>query len=196
MCNYAMVQFFHGTSVVFDRFDLAHILEGDGKIDFGYGVYLTSSKNSAGHYSGSNKSASEHYIYSVFIPELTEDNHIDFKQSVHPNIIKRAEQKLQECIPFKMTLDGKDFRKYIAKTLTGSVDLNGERAAAEFLDSIGVKYICWPYCWRKPNLGTNLAVFNADKIQIVRIEQVKLSSKQKLIPGSEITIKEFPYEFK
>ena len=190
-----MKLFYHGTSVLFDRFDLTHILEGDGKIDFGYGVYLTSNKNSAGHYSGSNKSATEHYIYSVLIPKLTEDNHIDFKHSVHPNIIKRAEQKLQESIPYKMTLDSKDFRKFLAKALTGSVDLDGERAAAEFLDSIGVNYICWPYCWRNPNLGTNLAVFNADKIQIVRIEQVELNSKQKLITGSEKTIKEFPYEF-
>ena len=76
-----MKLFYHGTSVLFDRFDLTHILEGDGKIDFGYGVYLTSNKNSAGHYSGSNKSATVHYVYSVFIPELTEDNHIDFRLS-------------------------------------------------------------------------------------------------------------------
>ena len=63
----------------------------------------------------------------------------------------------------------------------------GGYAAGYGIDRAGV--------WRNANLGTNLAVFNADKIQIVRIEQVELNSKQKLITGSEKTIKEFPYEF-
>lgn len=189
-----MELFYHGTSTLFDKFDLSHILEGDGKIKFGYGVYLTSNKTSAAHYSGSNKSATTHYVYSVLIPDLTDDNHIAFKHSVHPDIVKKAEQKLHEPIPCKMTLDGKDFRKYLAKTLTGNLDTEGERVASEFLVSIGVEYICWPYNWKNPHHGTNRAVLDASKIQIVRIEQVELDNKQKLIPGAEITIKEFPYE--
>ena len=33
--------FYHDSSVLFDKFDLAHALEGDGKVKFGYGVYVT-----------------------------------------------------------------------------------------------------------------------------------------------------------
>ncbi len=28
--------FYHGSSVLFDRFDLSHVLEGDGNVKFGY----------------------------------------------------------------------------------------------------------------------------------------------------------------
>lgn len=45
-----MTTFYHGSSALFDKFDLAHVLEGDGKVKFGYGVYLTSSFKSAAHY--------------------------------------------------------------------------------------------------------------------------------------------------
>lgn len=34
-----MATYYHGSSKLFDRFDLAHALEGDGKVKFGYGVY-------------------------------------------------------------------------------------------------------------------------------------------------------------
>ena len=60
-----MAIFYHGSSVLFSKFDLAHALEGDGKVKFGYGVYLTSSFKSAAHYSGANKSATIHYVYTV-----------------------------------------------------------------------------------------------------------------------------------
>lgn len=33
-----MAIFYHGSSVLFTRFDLSHVLEGDGKVKFGYGV--------------------------------------------------------------------------------------------------------------------------------------------------------------
>ena len=108
-----MAIFYHGSSVLFPWFDLSHVLEGDGKVKFGYGVYLTSSFKSAAHYSGANKSATTHFVYTVETPELTEDNHIDFKKPVHLDIVKEAEQKLGHTIPQKFTLDGKDFRKYL-----------------------------------------------------------------------------------
>ena len=45
--TFIMEIFYHGSSVLFNRFDLSHVLEGDGKVKFGYGVYLTSSFKSA-----------------------------------------------------------------------------------------------------------------------------------------------------
>ena len=171
-----MAIFYHGSSVLFHRFDLSHVLEGDGKVKFGYGVYLTSSFKSAAHYSGANKSATTHFVYTVEIPDLTEDNHIDFKRPVHLDIVKRAEQKLGNAIPQKFTLDGKDFRK-------------SEKLASEFLNCIGVEFITWPYNWKNPSLGTNRAVLDDRQVKIVRVDQVQLDSKKQLIEGSQTEIK-------
>lgn len=35
--------FFHGTSVLFKKFDIAHALEGDGKAKFGFGTFMLQS---------------------------------------------------------------------------------------------------------------------------------------------------------
>lgn len=180
-----MAIFYHGSSVLFPRFDLSHVLEGDGKVKFGYGVYLTSSFKSAAHYSGANKGAATHFVYTVEVPELTEDNHIDFKKPVHLDIVKRAEQKLEAPIPQKFTLDGKDFRKYIAKILGGGSDVLSEKLASEFLNCIGVEFITWPYSWKNPDLGLNIAVLDDQKVRILHVHQVELDNKQQLISGSE-----------
>lgn len=194
-----MTIFYHGSSVLFPKFDLAHVLEGDGKVKFGYGVYLTSSFKSAAHYSGANKSATTHYVYTVEVPEMTEDNHIDFKQQVHPDIAKRTENKLGISIPQKVLLDGKDFRKFLAKyfekhicidlaegqSMTKALQLAGEREASEFLTSIGVEFITWPYSWKNPDLGLNVAVLDDNKVKIIKVHQVELDSKQQLVVASE-----------
>ncbi|MCM1474988.1 MAG: hypothetical protein NC036_01925 [Muribaculaceae bacterium] len=194
-----MAIFYHGSSALFPKFDLSHVLEGDGKVKFGYGVYLTSSFKSASHYSGANKSVTTQYVYTVEVPDLTDDKHIDFKKPVHPDIVKRAEVKLGHTIPEKFTLDSKDFRKYLAKkfekhididlvkgqSLSKSLTLAGEKEASEFLNSIGVEFITWPYSWKNPDLGLNVAVLDDQKIKITRIHQVELDAKQQLIPNSE-----------
>ena len=180
-----MQTFYHGSSVLFSKFDLSHVLEGDGKVKFGFGVYLTSSFKSAAHYSGANKSAENHFVFTVEIPNLTDDNHIDFKNPVHPDIVKRAESTLAHTIPEKYTLDGKDFRKYLAKILGGVTDIHSEKLASEFLVSIGVEFITWPYSWKNPDLGLNICILDDSKIKIVKIHQVELDAKQQLIPGSE-----------
>lgn len=180
-----MAILYHGSSALFDGFDLAHVLTGAAKVKFGYGVYLTSSFKSAAHYSGANKETTVHYVYTVDIPEITPDNHISFKQPVNLDIVKRAENKLAHSIPEKFVLDGKDFRKYLAKTLGSGADIKSEKLASEFLNSIGVEYITWPYSWKNPDLGLNVAVLDENKIKIIKVEQVGLDAKQQLIPGSE-----------
>ena len=55
-----MQTFYHGTSVLFPKFDLSLALEGDGKVKFGYGVYVTSHYRSAAHYAGANPAATQH----------------------------------------------------------------------------------------------------------------------------------------
>ncbi len=86
-----MITFYHGSSALFRKFDLAHVLTGAAKVKFGYGVYLTSSFKSAAHYSGANKEATTHYVYTVEMLGINADNHIAFNQPVNPEIIDRTE---------------------------------------------------------------------------------------------------------
>ena len=195
--------FFHGTGVLFDSFDLGHALEGDGKVKFGYGVYVTSSYSSAAHYSGSNDSWTNHYVYEIRVPQKKEDNYIAFKQPVDPVILKRAQEKLGEKIPEKYVSDGGEFRKFLAKKFKSQILIDpipgtnikdilkimAEKAASEFLSSIGVDFIDWPYNWINPNLGTNRAILDDKKLEIIRISEVKLDNKKKLIPNSEKIIR-------
>lgn len=66
--------FYHGSSALFKEFDLSHILEGDGKVKFGYGIYVTSQYRSAAHYAGVNPAAKKFYVYTVEIPIVKRDN--------------------------------------------------------------------------------------------------------------------------
>ena len=179
--------FYHGSHALFDLFDLSHALEGDGKVKFGYGVYVTSKYSSAAHYSGANPSAADHYVYTVEIPRKTATNYIAFKEPVHPVIIAAAQEKLGEAVPEKVLQDaGKEFRKYLAMKLTGQrkVTLEGEKAARDFLLSIGVELIEWPYSWKNPALGANRAVLDDSKVRILKVDSVMLDDKKKLIEDS------------
>lgn len=68
---------YHGTSAgIFDSFSLGHALEGDGKVKFGWGVYVTEKYGTAAHYAF-NKHRPENkefYVYTVSIPDRTDDN--------------------------------------------------------------------------------------------------------------------------
>ena len=186
-----MATYYHGSSKLFDRFDLAHALEGDGKVKYGYGVYVTSSYRSAAHYAGTNPTAQHYYVYTVEIPEKTEDNYIAIRQPVPISIVQRAEAKLGVAIPEKVKLDGKVFRKYLAEQLTGEVDLEGEKAASRFLLSIGVEFIEWPFLWKYPDRGTNRAVLDDGKVRLLQVEEVDLDKKEQLVEGSQRLIKVF-----
>lgn len=71
------MKFYHGSSAEpFDRFSLDHALEGDGKVKFGWGVYVTEKYTTAAHYAF-NKHRPENkdfYVYTVEIPDRTPDN--------------------------------------------------------------------------------------------------------------------------
>ena len=172
-----MQTFYHGSHKLFDKFDLSHALEGDGKVKFGFGVYVTSKYESAVHYSASNKAATEHYAYTLELPDKTEENYIAFKQMVNTSILAKAEARLGHPVPPKYIKDGKDFRKYLAKELTGCIDIEGEKAASKFLVSIGVIFICWPYSWKNPALGDNMAVLDESVISIVKVDKVNPEKK-------------------
>ena len=127
------MQLYHGSPELFDAFDLSTAGEGSG-LKFGYGVYLSEVITNAAHYSQPRSLEAEapnHYLYTVEIPDLTEDNHITFTDPVAASIVERVEQELGVKAPEKVIADGKEFRKWIAMTLLGTKKntFAGEKAA-------------------------------------------------------------------
>lgn len=199
--------FYHGSSAEpFDRFSLDHALEGDGKVKFGWGVYVTEKYSTAAHYAF-NKHRPENkdfYVYTVEIPDRTPDNCLSLLKGVPvaESIVNRVEAKLGETIPAEAKVEGIPFRKYLANKLTGEdkpvkkmidkATVEGEKAASELLSSLGVDLIEWPYNWQKPEAEKNMAVLDDRNVRIVRIEKVELDPKgHQLIEGSKQIIKEF-----
>ena len=198
---------YHGSSAEpFDKFSMDHALEGDGKVKYGWGVYVTEKYTSAAHYAY-NKNRSENkdfYVYTVEIPDRTEDNCLSLlkRVPVAGSIVKRVEAMLGEPIPAEAKVEGIPFRKYLANRLTGldlpvekmigKATVLGEKAASEFLNSLGIELIEWPYNWQKPEAEKNFAVLDDRKVRIIRIEKVDLDPKRhQLVDGSQKVIKEF-----
>lgn len=193
--------FYHGSSALFDRFDLSHAFEGDGKCKFGYGVYVTQIYRTAAHYSGCGRGAAadEHFVYSVEVPEMTAGNHLWSNKPVAAAIVARAETRLGEKIPAEIIGAGKLFRKFLGnkalgrrgtvKQLSGKADIEAEKAAAEFLLSIGVEMLVWPYNQKNPDGEQNRAVLDERKVKIVKTERVELDEKVQLIAGTEKEVK-------
>lgn len=201
------MQFYHGSSAEpFDKFSLEHALEGDGKVKFGWGVYVTEKYTTAAHYAF-NKHRPENrnfYVYTVEIPDRTDDNCLSLLKGVPvaDSIVKRVEAKLGTTIPAEAKVEGIPFRKFLANKLSGldlpvkkmidKATVAGEKAASELLSSVGVDLIEWPYNWQKPQAEKNMAVVDDKKVRIVRIEKVELDPKgHQLIEGSRHIIKEF-----
>ena len=199
-----METFYHGTTKLFKEFDLAHAFEGDGKNKFGLGTNVTEVYTTAALYAHNKKrpECTDYYVYTVEIPDLTDDNHLSYTKPVHPSIIERTEKALGEQIPDEVKVKAKFFRKYVGNKLIGKrgtlnqlknkADVDAERAASKFFSEIGLEYYVWPQGdWKKSGGPTNRAVLNIDKIRIVRIDKVELDKKFELIEGSQ---KEVPLD--
>ena len=172
--------FYHGSPEQFDHFDLSRAGEGTG-VKFGFGIYLTESEASAVHYSQPRNlpPMREHYLYTVEIPALTEGNHLVSAQPVNPTIVKKAEEKLGKAVPKEVTEKGKEFRKWVGCMLTGAKKSGfaEEKAAAQFFDEIGVFCNVWPQAQTKPDGLKNCAVFNAERVRIVKVEKIEIEKK-------------------
>lgn len=176
-----MMTLYHGSPVLFDRFDLSKAGDGTG-IKFGFGVYLTEVEASAVHYSQPRnvELTPDHYLYTVEIPELTEDNHITSALPVSPIIINKVEEKLGVKASEKVKAQGKEFRKWVGKTITGAkkAGFEEEKAAAELLNSVGVLYNVWPTAQTKPDGPKNIAVFDDANVRIVKREHIDVEAKK------------------
>ena len=193
-----METFYHGTPMLFKKFDLAYAFEGDGKNKFGIGTNVTEVYTTAALYAHNKKrpECTDYYVYTVEIPDLTDNNHLSYTKPVHPSIIQRTEKALGEQIPDEIKAIAKYFRKYVGNKLIGKrgtlkqlkekSDIDAERAASKFFSEIGLEYYVWPQgSWTKPSGLTNRAVLNVDKIRIVRIDKVELDKKFKYVEGSK-----------
>lgn len=189
---------YHGSCYLFDKFSLEFLGSGEGKSKFGQGIYITSSYKTAALYASKAAKANDkecRYVYTVKVPMLTEDNHIFSCKAVNSDIVARVEKAIGESIPEEVKCAGKYFRKYIGNLLTGQrstvkkmitkADTAAENAVSQFLNSVDVIYLAWPQSQTNPDGETNRAVLNADDIKIIKIEQVEVDEKNRLIEGSQ-----------
>ena len=174
--------YYHGSPFFFDHFELTGAGEGTG-IRFGYGVYLTEVETTAVHYSQPRNMelTEKHYLYTVEIPELKEGTYLMSGLPVDEKIVAAVEDKLGVSAPEKVKAKGLEFRKWIGKVVTGITrptlaeqKLAIEIAAANLLDSIGVYFNVWPYAQTNPDGPKNVAVFNASRVHIVKVEEIEI----------------------
>ena len=189
--------FYHGTCRLFDKFSLSFLGEGEGKSKFGHGIYITSSYKTAALYASKAAKANGKdccYVYTVEVPMLTGDNHIFSCKAVNVDVVSRVEHEIGEAIPDEVKSAGKYFRKYLGNLLTGQkgtvkkmmskADAEAESKASEFLKSVGVVCLAWPHSQANPDGDTNRAVLNEENIKILKIEQVEVDEKNRLIENS------------
>lgn len=189
--------FYHGTCNLFDKFSLTFLGSGEGKSKFGQGIYITSSYKTAALYAAKAAKANGkkcYYVYTVEVPVLTENNHIFSCKPVNQEVINRVEKEIGQTIPEEVKSAGKLFRKYLGNLLTGQLgtikkmmgkaDSVAEKAVSQFLNSVDIVYLAWPQSQTKPEGDTNRAVLNEEDIRIIKIEQVEVDEKNKLIENS------------
>lgn len=199
-----MEVFYHGTCRLFDSFDPDRLGSGEGKSKYGHGIYITSSYATAALYASKaakNNGVDTIYVYTIEVPDLTEDNHVFSCKPVNPKVSAAIEAALGQDIPEEAKAAGKFFRKYVGNALVGNVaavkkmigsaSSEAENAVANFFNENGIIYLAWPQAQTKPDGDTNRAVLNAECIKILKIEQVQTDAKNKLIKGSETLIKTF-----
>lgn len=204
--------YYHGSSVIFDSFNLDSLAESSG-CKFGAGAYLTEAFETAAHYSEPRHgTADHHYVYTVEVPNKTDGNCLPYYGVSIPSIIiSRVEERLGEILPDFIKGSGRDaegkgvslgkfLRKYIAHRLSGiakeklatekqvdkKTNLAAEIKASEFLLSLGVLFIEWPQgTWGKyPNCKKNIAVLDPSKIKVVKVEEVDLDKDAEYVDGS------------
>ena len=167
-------------------------------------MVITSSYATAALYASKaakNNGVDTIYVYTIEVPDLTEDNHVFSCKPVNPKVSAAIEAALGQDIPEEAKAAGKFFRKYVGNALVGNVaavkkmigsaSSEAENAVANFFNENGIIYLAWPQAQTKPDGDTNRAVLNAECIKILKIEQVQTDAKNKLIKGSETLIKTF-----
>lgn len=110
-----MMTLYHGTTKLFREFRPQDTIgTGEGKSKFGWGTYLTSAFATAVLYSGKGpgRNASDHYVYSVEIPnpETNEDKYFVLHKPVPKGISILVEKELGPIKDSSALEWGNDFR--------------------------------------------------------------------------------------
>ena len=123
--------------------------------------------------------AQKHYLYTVEIPDLKDGEYLVSAKPVDESIVAAVESKLGVKAPENVKAAGKEFRKWIGTIITGAkkAGFQEEKKAAELLESIGVHYNVWPQAQSKPDGFKNIAVFDASRVKIVKVEEIEIESK-------------------
>ena len=198
-CYLCSMIVYHGTTSLFDHFDLTHLGEGEGKSKFGVGHYASSVYDTAALYAGKCKGETK-YVYTLEVPDLSDFNHIVSTKPPHQVIIEKVEEQFGQ-IPDEAKSSGKYFRKYIGnliignkgtvKKMIGSLSIEGEIEVSKFLYKIGVIYLVWAQSQSKPDNGQiNVAILGDSIITIKKIDTVELDEKGKLKKKSSASIAE------
>ena len=198
-CYLCTMIVYHGTTSLFDHFDLAHLGEGEGKSKFGVGHYASTVYDTAALYAGKCKGRTK-YVYTLEVPDLSDFNHIVSTKPPHQVIIEKVEEQFGQ-IPDEAKSSGKYFRKYIGnliignkgtvKKMIGSLSIEGEIEVSKFLYKIGVIYLVWAQSQSKPDNGQiNVAILDDSIITIKKIDTVELDEKGKLKKKSSASIAE------
>lgn len=177
-----MTTYYHGTTALFDHFDISHLFEGDGKCKFGVGIYAPLCIEQQSYMPKKEKVI--HLVYTIEAPDLTDENHIVSAKPVHPSIISKTEEKLGP-LPEEVKQVGKYFRKYIGNHLIGNkgtvkkmmdkLSLEGEITVSKFLNTIGVLFLVWPNAQTNPDNGEiNVAILDDSIIKIVDVKPVEI----------------------
>ena len=173
------LQLYHGSQADFDNFDLAYLSTGWGQQAYGYGFYLTTSKEAASEYAKGGK------MYTVEIPD---GKYLSYEKRNGREFLNIA----RKFFKYYTTEDeyGKDaYRgnenefweyecKYIADCQNGgyvygtlSSIIGDDKATSEFLNRLGYVGIEW----KGNNAATNetffnYVIFNPNDIKIVSKE--------------------------
>ena len=139
------IELFHGSGADFQEFDEAYMSTGEGRQDYGYGFYLTTSKKTASAY------AKGKYIYTVEVPE---GRYLDNKSIPKAEAMSIAKKFFNYCITedeYRKEAYAncqKEFWEYECSTIASSSDgesvwgtiysiLGSDKDTSWFLNRIG-----------------------------------------------------------
>lgn len=193
-----MMTLYHGTTKLFREFRPQDTIgTGEGKSKFGWGTYLTSAFATAVLYSGKGpgRNASDHYVYSVEIPnpETNEDKYFVLHKPVPKGISILVEKELGPIKDSSALEWGNDFRTQLETMLfikeygrkpKGKNEVGiAQKLCADWFYGHGVIGLAWPQS-KWPRRGTmmpveklNIALFNGSDIRITKIERVEVEFK-------------------
>lgn len=184
---------YHGSGAKFDAFGHSHMGEGEGAQAYGWGAYVTESEGVGREYGkvASYRSGNGRFLYTVEIPDDSNNAYIPFDEVVPNNVINEVKEAID------VLLDTNHFANWYAEDMgmdntykvfrpgmtgemlykTVSKYLVGDEKASKFLNDMGFVGIKYPtnYMSGGNRKGqNNYVIFNERDAKIIgRVEFLK-----------------------